>query len=229
MFVRRHPVMMLLSFSLIAALPSSAQDGQEKKAAGETAAQGSVSGSVSLEGGDKSMVVVHLEKVQGSAAPSPVKAAKITQRGTAFTPNAIVVTRGSRVDFPNEDKFYHNVFSVTEGNEFDLGMYRSGESKSAVLEESGEVSVYCNIHPGMEARVLVVDNDFYVEAKDGAYSVDGVPPGSYTLVAWSPSHKTEKKQITIEAGKKARADFILKPDENKAHLNKHGEQYGRYK
>lgn len=228
MVVRRHYLFVLVTCSLIAALPSSAQDKKAAEAA-EAAPSGSVSGSVSLEGGDKSMVVVHLEKVPGSAAPSPVKAAKITQRGTAFTPNAIVVTKGSRVDFPNEDKFYHNVFSVTEGNEFDLGMYRSGESKSAVLEESGEVSVYCNIHPGMEARVLVVDNDFYAEVKDGAYSVDGVPPGSYTLVAWSPAHKAEKKKITIEAGKKARADFTLKPDENKAHLNKHGEQYGRYK
>lgn len=229
MFRKRFTWMTLLTCAL-ASSSSFAQSEPAKTPAPEKApATGSVSGSVTLEDRGEALVVVYLEKVPGSAKPSPSKAAKITQRGTRFTPGAIVVTKGSRVQFPNEDKFYHNVFSVTQGSEFDLGMYRGGASKSTVLAESGEVAVYCNIHPDMEARVLVVDNDFYVQAKDGAYTLDGLPSGEYTLVAWAAGREPAKKKITVEPGKKAKVDFALKAMEKRGHMNKHGEQYGRYR
>lgn len=217
-----------VAISLLGVMPLYANNTKKESAAGDDAA-GTVAGSVATDDKRDALIVVYLEKVPGHAKASEKKVAKVSQRGSQFRPRAVVVTKGSRVDFPNEDKFFHNVFSVTEGNEFDLGMYRGGGTKSAVLEEAGEVEVFCNIHPDMEARVLVVENDFFIEAKDGAYSLEGVPPGSYKLIAWSSAHMPEKQDVTVTAGQKVRADFKLKPREHKGHMNKHGEQYGRYK
>ena len=91
----------------------------------------------------------------------------------------------STVEFPNVDPIYHNVFSVSPANRFDLGLYRSGGSKEKTFDEPGLVRVYCNIHPQMVGFVMVVDSDFAaVTGPDGAFRFDGVPPGSYVVHAW---------------------------------------------
>jgi len=166
----------------------------------------------------------------GAAAAQPLPPARAEQRDTQFVPRALVVVQNQSIAFPNTDKFYHNVFSPTPGNEFDLGLYRGGASKSVELHEAGEVDVYCNIHPSMEMKILVLQNDLYGQAgADGAYHIANVPPGSYTLVAWSPTHEPVKRAIQVTAGATLKADFTLKKRRDpKAHLNKNGEQYGRY-
>lgn len=189
---------------------------------------GAVAGKVTTDGAATTLVV-YVEKVP-KAAPKP-KPAAVAQKDLQFAPGAVVVTAGTPVDFPNRDKVFHNVFSLAPGNEFDLGLYRAGESKTAQMNEPGEVDVFCNIHPDMAAKILVLQNDFYVPVKpDGTYELAGLPAGKYALVAWSPEHKPDRKPIEIKAGAKAAADFTLgKRAAAKAHLNKNGEQYGRYK
>jgi plastocyanin len=192
------------------------------------AAGGSVAGKVAREG-DARQLVVYVEHVPG-AEPKKGKLVN-TQKNSSFTPEVMVVRAGTTVDFLNEDKIYHNVFSLTPGNAFDLGLYRGGTSKATTLQEPGEVDVFCNIHPDMVAKVLVLQNDFHTEVKpDGTYDISGLPPGDYTVVAWSPDHKPEKKKVRVAEGGKASADFALKRrPASRQHLNKDGEQYGRYK
>ena len=119
---------------------------------------------------------------------------------------------------------------MTPGNEFDLGLYRGGISKSVQMIEPGEVDVYCNIHPNMSAKILVLQNAYFARVTaDGGYTLPGVPPGKYTLVAWSPRHEPVKKMVLVTASG-ARVDFSLTPRAaTPNHLNKNGEQYGRYK
>ena len=98
------------------------------------------------------------------------------QEGKAFSPSTLVVTKGTRVDFPNRDAIFHNVFSVTPDNSFDLGSYRQGESKSVTMAKTGVVTVYCNMHPQMVGHILVVPNGNYVRAgKDGFFRLTNVP------------------------------------------------------
>ncbi len=197
-------------------------------AASAEEAKGSISGKVTSPGA--SQVVVYIEKVP-KAVPRPVNDKPMTQKNSAFMPEMLVVTVGSSVSFPNEDKVFHNVFSVTPGNEFDLGLYRGGASKAVDFKEAGEVDVFCNIHPNMAAKLLVLQNDFYVTVeKDGSFNLANVPPGAFTLVAWSAETTLEKVKIEIKPGANATASFTLKPLPGiKMHTNKNGEQYGRYK
>lgn len=186
-----------------------------------------ISGAIQVEGSSDE-VVIYIERAPIAATPKD--RAEMSQRNTTFVPGALVVSQGQVVDFPNQDKFYHNVFSLSPRNEFDLGLYRSGVSKSARMNEPGEVNVYCNIHPTMVAKILVVQNPYYtVASPDGRYRLERVPPGHYTLVAWSPAHIAEKRTIEVKAGGQLVVDFSLRPRPRESHLNKSGEQYGRYK
>jgi hypothetical protein len=96
----------------------------------------------------------------------------------------------------------------------------------------GEVDVYCNIHPGMHARILVVPNRFYVQVgPDGRYEITDVPAGKYTVVAWSASHEPLRRPVEVAADRRASVDFAFKsrPFPLVPHLNKDGDGYGRYK
>ena len=129
-------------------------------AAAQSAATGTVSGKVALvKGGaplpDASQVVVWIEGAKIPNAPTGVVRAEMKSERKSFQPRVIAVPRDAAVDFPNVDPIFHNVFSVSPGNRFDLGLYRSGTSKPNVFHDTGLVRVYCNIHPQMVGFVLV--------------------------------------------------------------------------
>ena len=107
---------------------------------------------------DSKGVVVYLEDVPGTPATPPKDHAVIDQREKQFDPPLTIVVQGTTVDFPNEDKIFHNVFSVSRPARFDLGLYKSGTTKSVEMKRAGTVDVYCNIHPDMIAKVKVLDN-----------------------------------------------------------------------
>src|SRR5262249_11408229 len=111
---------------------------------------------------DASNVVVWVEGAPrtGAAAAKGTKDPQMTQSSKRFQPGVLAVTKDAAVDFPNVDPVYHNVFSVSGGNRFDLGLYRGGTSKGKKFEETGLVRVYCNIHPQMVGFVMVVDSDY---------------------------------------------------------------------
>jgi len=200
-----------------------------------SAAGGTLSGRVSAEDDKGRPWVVYIERVGGPAwtGPAPAEPKEVAQKDMAFAPSALYVRAGASVRFRNNDKIFHNVFSSTPGSEFDLGLYRGGVDKAQPMREAGEVDVYCNIHPGMHARILVLPNRFYAEvAEDGRYEIADVPPGQYTLVAWSARHESVRKPVQVGADRRTTtADFALKgrPFPVVPHLNKGGEGYGRYK
>src|SRR6187397_2529306 len=115
---------------------------------------------------------------------APVQAA-IAQKDEQFVPHVVAVTTGSSVAFPNEDPFFHNVFSLSRGAAFNLGRYPSGSSRAKTFNRPGIVKVFCEIHSHMSAVIRVFDHGWFnVPKEDGAYSIDDVPPGDHTLVAW---------------------------------------------
>jgi len=172
-----------------------------------------------------------VEKGPETSARAEPARKDMEQKDTEFQPRALWVRAGDTVQFTNKDNYYHNVFTPTPSNEFDLGLYRGGVSKSLELMHAGEIDVYCNIHPGMKAKLLVVPDARSTQvAADGTYSLSGLPPGDYVVVAWTAVHEPVRREVHVRAGETARADFSLKArGAPGAHLNKNGEQYGRYK
>lgn len=134
-------------------------------------------------------------------APAFMQTDKVVldQRNLSFSPHVLVVRVGTTVDFPNNDRVFHNVFSFRDGKKFDLGMYPIGTSKKIVFDRPGLARLCCNIHPSMAAYVMAVDTPFYgIADQGGAFSIAGVPPGTYTYHAWRPGGQTLSGSVTVD-------------------------------
>jgi len=157
---------------------------------------------------DPRLAVVWLEGVAAPAKVEP-KPSVIRQEGLEFRPRALAVTMGSKVDFPNDDDLFHNVFSFSKSNRIELGSYPRGESKSVVFDKKGLVDLRCEVHRHMRAFIHVFDHPYFaVAAADGAYSIPNVPPGKYTLVVWKEFFDPVRQDVEVKA-EGAKVDVTL--------------------
>jgi plastocyanin len=155
--------------------------------------------------------------------------ATMKQEGKQFLPPVLIVQKGTTVQFPNLDAFFHNVFSVTPDNSFDLGSYRQGETKGVTMSKPGVVNVYCNMHPQMVGHILVVPNGNYVRAgKDGFFRLSNVPTGHHRIVAWAPDSKPTIAEADVNETEAVTVELELKRGRNGPHLKKDGLPYGSY-
>ena len=135
--------------------------------------------------------VVWLDAPTVPAASAPPRAV-LDQRNLSFSPRVLVVRSGTAVDFPNNDRVFHNVFSFRNGKRFDLGMYPVGALRQVVFDRPGLSRIFCNIHPNMAAYVMTVDSPYFARADEsGAFTIGEVPAGTYTYHAWRPGAVTE--------------------------------------
>jgi plastocyanin len=142
-----------------------------------------------------------------AVAPSPKLNPVLHQRSLAFAPHVLAVRVGTTVDFPNEDRVFHNVFSFKDGKKFDLGLYPVGSLKRVVFSEVGVSRLFCNIHPHMAGYVVVVDSPYFSAVDDsGAFSIPAVPPGSYTYHVWPPAGPSLTGSVVVGAA--SRLDVI---------------------
>ena len=116
----------------------------------------------------------------------PPMHASLQQKNKAFEPHLLVVTKGSTVDFPNHDPWFHNVFSLFNGKRFDLGLYEAGTSRTVHFDREGVSYIFCNIHPEMSAVVVVLSSQYFaIPNKQGDFSIPSVPSGRYILHVWN--------------------------------------------
>jgi plastocyanin len=157
--------------------------------------------------------VVYLESAPSAAfADIDPQHATLDQRHETFIPHVLAIVVGTTVDFPNSDKTYHNVFSISKTKSFDLGRYATGRSKSVRFDRPGIVRVFCEIHSHMSAFILVFSHRYFsVTGSDGRYQIGRVPPGRYTLNAWNEGAVRESRQVVVpEEGGAVEADFTLR-------------------
>jgi plastocyanin len=154
-------------------------------------------------------VIVSVKNAPKPAALLPMRAS-IQQRNETFVPRVVAVTAGSTVDFPNGDPFFHDVFSLSRGGSFDLGSYPQGQSKSERFTRPGLIKVYCHLHSHMTASIMVFDHPYFaLPAADGAFVIEDVPPGTYSVIAWHERIGESGQAVTVEAGRTSALQFAL--------------------
>jgi plastocyanin len=161
---------------------------------------------------DRRRSVVYLETAPREAFEARDEPhARMDQRNETFVPHVLAIVAGTTVDFPNNDRTYHNVFSLSKTRSFDLGRYAAGRSKSVRFDRPGIVRVFCDIHSHMSAFILVFAHRFFaVTDEEGRYHLDGVPPGRYTLAVWNEALEAEPRRVTVpDSGADVVVDFTL--------------------
>jgi plastocyanin len=197
-----------------------------------TAEAGTVRGKVELvekksRPSDLSEAVVYVDGIK--LKPKPMRAT-VTMRGKTFSPHLVAVSVGSTVDFPNQDAIFHNVFSLSGENRFDLDLYKRPKSGQWTFQAPGIARVYCNIHPQMSAIVVVRDNPYFVQPKsDGSFVIEDVPTGRHTIKAWHERAPTEPAiEVTVPPAGEVAARLVLDATAYKRllHKKKDGKDYG---
>jgi plastocyanin len=155
--------------------------------------------------------VVYLETApRGAFEDRDTGRVVLDQRNETFVPHVLAITVGSVVEFPNSDRIYHNVFSLSKPQRFDLGRYATGTSKSVRFDRPGVVRVFCDIHSHMNAFILVFSHRFFdLTEADGRFSLSAVPPGNYTVVAWYEGEARDTRPVTVTAGAMVDLDFVV--------------------
>ncbi len=132
-------------------------------------------------------VVVHLEKVDPAAFKVPTAHAVMMQKDKEFIPDVLPIVAGQTVDFPNRDPIYHDVYSESPGYQFEVTGYKGGDSRSRLFSQPGVVELFCAIHSGMNANILVLQNPYFaMPDAHHHYVIKNVPSGHYVLKAWHP-------------------------------------------
>ena len=158
---------------------------------------------------------------------------RLVQKSKMFNPHLLVVPTGSQVEFPNQDPFFHNVFSLFNGKRFDLGLYESGTSRSVRFDREGISYIFCNIHPEMGAIVLALNTPYYgISGENGVVTLHNVAAGSYRLNVWSENGQlanpgVNQRIVQIAADSVHLGDITLQvaTDALANHKNKFGEDY----
>ena len=152
--------------------------------------------------------VVYLEGKFPQAGDLPVQ--QMSQKDLAFVTPLLPVRTGTKVEFPNLDNTFHNIFSFSPAKRFDLGRYTAAERPipSQVFDKAGLVTLRCDIHEHMRALILVLDSPHFVKTDtEGHFRLGGLPPGSYKLKAWIDSKTTLERPVELKSGATSRVDF----------------------
>jgi len=171
--------------------------------------------------------LVWLEPAAGKIVRRAPQSVQMTTRNKMLVPHVLAIPVGSTVTFPNDDPISHNLFSLSSGNAFDLGLYRKGAGKTERFDTAGIVNVYCNVHPNMSAVIHVMSTPYYGFADaNGRYAFD-VPPGRYRLVAWNEQGGMSATVIDVGAAGTAMAGLTIDSRNFRAgsHMNKLGKPY----
>jgi plastocyanin len=188
---------------------------------------------------DESKLVVWLTPVGDTPAPPMPpqlhsQIPQLVQKDKSFQPSLLVIPAGGKVEFPNRDPFFHNVFSLFDGKRFDLGLYESGTTRFVEFDKPGISFIFCNIHAQMNAVVIALNTPYYaISDAHGDVTMSDVAPGRYRMHVFHPSVSPEalqaaEREITVTPRDTYLGTFSLaESDLEHAHSNKYGRDYDR--
>lgn len=174
---------------------------------------GRIEGTVTFEGEgvrlvDLRPIVAFVESRSASplSAVTPA-AATLRQLDARFDPELLVVSVGQPVHMPNLDNIFHNVFSFSRPNDFDLGLYPQGETRTMKFEHAGVVRIYCSIHESMSGVIVVAPSPWFAMVDStGRFEIGDLPAGEYELTVWSEKLPMERRAVSVPSEGKARLD-----------------------
>ena len=167
---------------------------------------GEIKGTVAAQGmRSPEGIVVYIDTIAGKTFPPSKEHPVMDQKKLTFIPHVMAVLKGTTVDFLNSDTVLHNVYWPSVGGNrklaHNLGTWPQGQKKSFTFDDLGAVPLLCNVHPEMSAYIIVTPTPYFaVTNAQGEYTIKDVPPGKYTLKAWSEQGKPTEQPVEVSGG-----------------------------
>ena len=176
----------------------------------------------------ESQVIVYFVPDGDTPVEAPAEPFVITTKRKEFKPRSLVVPVGSTVEFPSEDAILHNVFSVSRGNRFDLGLYRKGPGKAVTFQNPGVVRVFCNVHHSMVAWIVVADTPHTTTTDaEGRFRLTNLPSGTGTLTTWYERSDPVSQRVRVPADGSMELTLEISKPRLPKHKDKDGQSYSR--
>lgn len=178
-----------------------------------------------------SNVVVWLTPATPAEVLLPTHPVRLVQKGKRFLPHVLAVRVGTEVEFPNQDPFFHDVFSIYHGKPFDLGLYESGTVRKVRFSQPGVSYIFCNIHPEMSAAVVAVPTPYFtITSDDGSFEVDRLPQGHYKIEFWYEMAREAElaslaRNVDVDSMPPPISITLHSSDSPAHHLDKYGQEY----
>lgn len=178
-------------------------------------------------------VVVWLTPARAVEVPISTTSARLVQKDKRFSPHVIAVRVGTEIEFPNQDPFFHDVFSIYRGKPFDLGLYESGTARKVKFSQPGVSYIFCNIHPEMSAAVMALSTPYFaVTSMDGNFQIAHVPAGHYKVEFWYESASDAElasliRDLDVGSDSAPIAATLHSSDLPPQHLDKYGQEYSK--
>ena len=156
--------------------------------------------------------VIYIDQPPAEKPAPPAKPLEVvTQKDATFQPHVLPVVVGTTVEWPNRDEIYHNVFSISDAKEFDLGLYKkTDKAKRVTFDKPGRIDIFCSIHKEMHCIILALESPYFATSdKKNRYSITNVPAGTYRLKAWHERLPSVVKEVTVPAEGEVKVDFLL--------------------
>ncbi|MCA0445193.1 MAG: hypothetical protein LCH54_03075 [Bacteroidetes bacterium] len=156
-------------------------------------------------------VVVYLTPLDfkptfSSTTPTP----RLVQKDVSFSPRVLAITVGSPVLIINEDRIYHNVFSKSQVQSFNIGKRLTGENVYQTFNRAGLIQVFCNIHSNMSSHILVLETPWFTKLnEDQQFEFKNIPDGTYKIEVFHPDYSVEPYQLAVKAGTRNRIKLSL--------------------
>jgi plastocyanin len=163
---------------------------------------GSVAGQISFPDAEtpSGEVVVYLEPIRGGPSNASHRSLQIRQKSGKLEPAFLAAGVGDRVIFRNDDEIFHNVFSSSPTQRFDLGLLKRGEHRSIELEHPGVIPLYSSLHEEVSGLIFVAPSRHYAVAEERHFRLDAVPAGRFRLHAWSEAYSASGREVEVPAG-----------------------------
>jgi plastocyanin len=155
-------------------------------------------------------VIVAAYPLSFKGKTQPLEKARILQKNAEFRPHVLAVTPGTRVEFINLDRFFHNVFSYSPGAKFNIGRRPTNTTVWKTIYKTGKINLFCDIHSQMNATIVSLDTPYFTQpGKSGVYLLKDLPPGKYRLEIIHPDFPKTKTEITVRENDKLEQSFTL--------------------
>jgi len=170
---------------------------------------------VGTNNGLENVVLYISQGLTGDAASQkPTNVPVFDQKGCMYTPHVLAMDVGQEFKVTTSDQTTHNIHPEPNPMTGNIPWNRSQPPGAAPIVQSWKaeevIPVQCNIHPWMHGYFVVVKGPYATTKDDGTYTIENVPPGSYTVTAWQETYGKQTQKVTVAEGKPASADFTFK-------------------